>query len=308
MSRLLRKGMSGPDVRKLSEDLVDLGYRPPFTFKQIAATDQGSLFDDELERAVREFQSENFDTNGSKLAVDGLVGPATQRSIAHASNLPVKGFYFNRALSKRQISCYMSIPVKEPESYNRANQTFKFNEILPIATRGLYMLILDEAPPETPDRNYLRKFTGSAVLVRAFGNGDFEVIGSPFSVSAHPGQATTTSSGTPDVDGDGQRDIAWIMTDTAYLFRGKRSGSNRRFNTVTYESPVHRDFTNKGTLDRVERTMIYPATAIQYHDDGGAGRPISVGCITSPIREYNKVAEWIEAQPESNFRIILKYF
>ena len=70
---LLKRGSSGPDVSRLAEQLVRLGYHPG---------PASASFDDALARAVKAFQMQNADSVGRPLVVDGIVGPVTAAAIA----------------------------------------------------------------------------------------------------------------------------------------------------------------------------------------------------------------------------------
>jgi len=64
----MRKGDKGSAVKKLQQDLMTLGY-------SLAPYGADSSFGRVTEEAVKKFQKDN------KLAVDGIVGPATQKKI-----------------------------------------------------------------------------------------------------------------------------------------------------------------------------------------------------------------------------------
>jgi len=68
--KTLRRGDKGSEVKRLQQDLIDLGYG---SYMQPYGAD-GS-FGAATENAVKAFQKAN------KLAVDGIVGPATQKKI-----------------------------------------------------------------------------------------------------------------------------------------------------------------------------------------------------------------------------------
>jgi len=71
MSRVLKLGNQGDDVRELQALLSDRGYP--------VAID--GIFGRETLRGVKAFQSQNLDPNGQPLVVDGIVGPLTWWSL-----------------------------------------------------------------------------------------------------------------------------------------------------------------------------------------------------------------------------------
>jgi peptidoglycan hydrolase-like protein with peptidoglycan-binding domain len=66
-ARLLRSGVSGPDVQQLQRYLRLIGYD---------AGPADGVFGTQTDRALKAFQA------GSQLMIDGIVGPATRRSLA----------------------------------------------------------------------------------------------------------------------------------------------------------------------------------------------------------------------------------
>lgn len=73
LSRTLRLGLSGEDVRKLQDALTQLGYNP-------GAID--GIFGSQTQAAVRTFQRDKG------LVQDGIVGPATAAALNRALFLP----------------------------------------------------------------------------------------------------------------------------------------------------------------------------------------------------------------------------
>jgi peptidoglycan hydrolase-like protein with peptidoglycan-binding domain len=70
----LRRGSTGPDVRRLQRILVMI--------KELAFTDIDGIFGPRTEDAVKSFQS------GSGLMVDGIVGPRTWEALPADPNTP----------------------------------------------------------------------------------------------------------------------------------------------------------------------------------------------------------------------------
>lgn len=287
--------------------------------------DFSSRIDEDFEKAVRYFQSENYDESGRKLAVDGIAGVKTKWAIDYYSKIEsMKLWSIKKNLLQGQAATFLitqSKDWKKTSGDKSSSDFFKkddpcedvmvFNsefEFFPFKVEdGLYLLIKDRMPPEEYSRTYLRSFTGVGILV-LLEKGVIQIIGSPFLASSHPGQKSTNASGTPDVNRDGKRDIAWLMPSVVYRFKGRRTGSNKRFNPVDYITPVNRDYQTQGWIDSSERKRVFSATATQYHDDGGTGVPISVGCLTSPLKDYNRVAGWIEELKQKEFIGIFRYY
>lgn len=159
---------------------------------------------------------------------------------------------------------------------------------------GLWLVGLDR-----PDAS-VRDYSGEASLYKVSGD-DITLVYGPVPWASHPGQVKTNADGTPDVDGDGQRDVAWTIPGLAYRMKSKRSSSGR-FNPVTKTQHVYRDTQKAGRFIDLDYT-IYEATAIQYHA-GGSSKPTSVGCWTSPPREFEKMAAAIEKHANGTFWII----
>ena len=68
--RTLKKGCKGNDVKALQRLLYSSGYSVGKSF------DDG-IFGDDTEKGVKHFQSDNKDSDGNKLEVDGIVGAKT---------------------------------------------------------------------------------------------------------------------------------------------------------------------------------------------------------------------------------------
>ena len=73
MSRLLKKGDQGPDIKQIQTLLVEKGF---LTNEEVSG-----VFDNETFLAVRSFQAQNLDQNGQPLVVDGKVGELTWWSL-----------------------------------------------------------------------------------------------------------------------------------------------------------------------------------------------------------------------------------
>lgn len=70
---LLKRGMIGPDVAHLIDDLIAIGFPPD--------TGKGSNFTLQVEKAVKAFQSSGIGPSHLPLVVDGQVGPLTRYAI-----------------------------------------------------------------------------------------------------------------------------------------------------------------------------------------------------------------------------------
>ncbi len=71
MPKTLQKGDKGPQVKKLQRLLIKAGY----------PIDDDGDFGANTRRAVRAFQSQNIDSHGDPLVIDGKVGPLTWASM-----------------------------------------------------------------------------------------------------------------------------------------------------------------------------------------------------------------------------------
>lgn len=165
---------------------------------------------------------------------------------------------------------------------------------------GLWLVGLDSEKAD------YRKYSGEALLILIDGERAKTLYG-PFPFSSHPGQISTAAAGTPDVDGDGKRDVAWGLEGVAYTLRGKRNRGDR-FDPVDKFQPVLRNMNGERTYDDVVRysPRWYPATAIQYHA-GSSSKPVSIGCFTSPPSDYKAVAQRIEALNVSSWRLVFEH-
>jgi hypothetical protein len=67
---LLKRGMIGPEVAALVNDLIKAGFSP--------ASGKSSNYNADVETAVKAFQSQNIGPNLIPLVVDGRVGPLTR--------------------------------------------------------------------------------------------------------------------------------------------------------------------------------------------------------------------------------------
>ena len=74
-TRLLRRGMSGADVRYMKDALLRLGYLNKSTHDS---------FGDDTFAAVKAFQRSNRDLSGKRLIVDGVIGERTWAAITRA--------------------------------------------------------------------------------------------------------------------------------------------------------------------------------------------------------------------------------
>lgn len=84
----LERGDNNSQVRRLQNALVELGY-----MRRGEIGNGYGVFGPKTERAVREFQRDHRDSDGRRLAVDGIYGPKTrgamQRALRNESDPPV---------------------------------------------------------------------------------------------------------------------------------------------------------------------------------------------------------------------------
>ena len=155
------------------------------------------------------------------------------------------------------------------------------------------------------ERGNYRKYSGKCAAFRVAG-GEISKLSGWFDFSSHPGQIRTEASGTPDVNTDGKRDVAWALEGVIYSFKGRRSSSGR-FDPTTAQQPVLRNIEGQETYYDVFQAhpKVYPATAIQLHA-GTSHKPGSVGCFTLPPGPYANLAEVIEAQRVPGFRLVFE--
>lgn len=78
----LKTGDQGPDVRQLTEILARLGL----------VRDAKTVFDRDVARAVRAFQTQHVDERGEPLVIDGVVGPMTWWALTHPRRNPASDF------------------------------------------------------------------------------------------------------------------------------------------------------------------------------------------------------------------------
>lgn len=79
-TRILRKGMTGTDVRYMKDKLFALGYYSTNITKISSNT-----FGSDTVTAVKNFQSKNKDKNGRQLENDGIIGELTWNAVETAS-------------------------------------------------------------------------------------------------------------------------------------------------------------------------------------------------------------------------------
>lgn len=94
-TRLLKKGMSGDDVRYIKDCLFSLGQYAS-SVKKIS----NNTFGSDTETAVRKYQKSHKDTDGKALGVDGIVGKKTWNAIVRDYNNKNKDIVFTRNLKE----------------------------------------------------------------------------------------------------------------------------------------------------------------------------------------------------------------
>lgn len=173
-------------------------------------------------------------------------------------------------------------------------------ETTPPPSDGLWLVALDSEVA-----NY-RNYSGKCALFMLDGVQTLKVT-RDYPFSSHPGQIRTEASGTPDVDKDGLKDVAWAIPRYTYSYHGKRSSSDR-FNPTTKTQPVLRNLQGHETFKEVRafNSKIYQATDIQVHA-GSSRKPVSIGCFTLPPDDYKALAERIESLKVSSFRLVFAH-
>lgn len=161
---------------------------------------------------------------------------------------------------------------------------------------GIYLLAFDDRWPVRYDREWHRTYTGEAALFlfeeTKSGAMNAISVGEPIPWSTHPGQRSTRNRGTPDVNNDGRKDIAYAVDRVAYEYRIVPNSRNR-YNTTAHRVPVHRDaYAPFGALNDDDLDL-YPGTAVQLHA-GKDGYPTSIGCSTAPPADYDRLCEWLD--------------
>lgn len=128
-----------------------------------------------------------------------------------------------------------------------------------------------------------------------------------FRFSSHPGQIRTSLEGTPDVNKDGLRDVAWCIPRFVYTYSSKLSSSNR-YNPTTRTQPVYRNESGKYTFEEILKMnpKRYPATHIQIHA-GSSSKPVSVGCFTLPPHDFTRLVDTIAKLKVSTFRLAFEH-
>jgi peptidoglycan hydrolase-like protein with peptidoglycan-binding domain len=150
--------------------------------------------------------------------------------------------------------------------------------------------------------NYLRRYTGEAVVFKATGGRLVEKNAKgPFRAAAHPGQLVTKAA--PDVNGDGKSDIAHLRSGV-YEYQGKVNGSNRYDPVSDMAMKVARDLNQDGVIDPKEAQRDDYGLGIQIHS-GNAGGPSSIGCQTFEPNDYIDLKKVVHAAKAETFTYVL---
>jgi peptidoglycan hydrolase-like protein with peptidoglycan-binding domain len=186
------------------------------------------------------------------------------------------------------------------EREQQAESILRTNGQWPPQNGRTYAIQIDQdSPPSNASQsarsNHLRSYTGQTSVFRAENGRLVEQNSNPLRSASHPGQFSTRS-GTPDVNGDGRRDIAHVRPGV-YQY-GVRT-SNSRFNpTNDAQFRVARDLNQDGVIDAREANRGYSASGIQIHA-GTSSRPSSTGCQTMPPNDFRAFQDAIRRSNSS---------
>lgn len=189
-------------------------------------------------------------------------------------------------------------------------------------TKGLYREAQKEHRTEKKkmkkkQKAFTRSYTGKLAVFRVNKEGKLEEMSPPITSASHTGQFNTDADGTPDVDGDNVKDIAYIRDGHTAEYRLSPNRRNGRF-VPTEDAQAFRDTNHNGRIDMSEKYIdsdksgaiddaeqsednlrLYKATAIQIHE-GTQHVPVSVGCITMPPDQFEHFTETISQARELN--------
>lgn len=291
----LRMGCSGETVVQLQAclNLINSGER---------LREDGD-FGPKTHQAVCSFQGQN------QLRPDGVVGPITLRALlallpsgeSHSeprTQGPTRGiaepsgtFVVQPGRVNRCFDSSLSARQSQAEQILRS-----FGKWPPESGRAYVIQIDQDSPP--PDASYadrlayVRSYSGQMAVFYADKGRLFEQQ-SPLRSASHPGQFEAIKARPPDVNGDGEPDIAWLRPGIYhYRSRPNDDGRYNPANLAEFRS-VARDYTHDGVIDEEEAEGRYSAAGIQIHVSGSSG-PASIGCQTLPPDEYARLTSAIE--------------
>lgn len=281
---LLRQGCVGESVAQL-QSCLNLAVRT-----QPLQTDGN--FGPKTHQAVCTFQRQ------CQLHIDGVVGPVTLRALldAVAQMSPSVSQRFDRLPSPSPGSFVIKPGrVRSPFHDSSAVRIQQAEQILraygkwPPEPGRVYVIQIDQdsPPPDASQRErqaYIRSYSGQLAVFYA-DEGSLHEQQQPLRAASHPGQFTVQTASPPDVNGDGEPDIAWLRPGL-YQYRTRLS-DNGRFNPANPAEfrSVARDYSHDGVIDRDEAQGRYAAAGIQIHA-GGATGPSSIGCQTLPPDDF----------------------
>lgn len=143
-----------------------------------------------------------------------------------------------------------------------------------------------------------RKYDDAFALL-ALRNGVAEVR--EFAGATHPYQSTTNASGTPDVDGDGLRDVGTIKPGRYLLKRQQKPPGHPSLHLVKLDEkdgiPTWRDTDHNGQITAADSSAFLLATEVLLHPGftstqlGKTTAYSSIGCQTARVEDVQAVAE-----------------
>lgn len=291
----LRQGCSGESVSQLQSCLNMIN-------SENRLREDGD-FGPKTQHAVCTFQSQN------QLRPDGVVGPITLRALlaqlpaAESYSIPPThgstretaegsgAFVVGPGRVQRGFDSTLSARQSQAEQILRS-----FGKWPPESGRAYVIQIdQDSPPPEASNGDrlaYVRSYSGQMAVFSADKGRLFEQQ-SPLRSASHPGQFEAIKARPPDVNGDGEPDIAWLRPGIYhYRSRPNDDGRYNPANLAEFRS-VARDYTHDGVIDEEEAEGRYSAAGIQIHVSGSSG-PASIGCQTLPPDEYARLKPAIE--------------
>jgi peptidoglycan hydrolase-like protein with peptidoglycan-binding domain len=291
----LERGMKGPEVDKLQDQLVKQGYMT----KEQKATGPG-IFGPKTEAALRKFQSDHG------LVSDGIYGPKTQKALDQASILHPNEGTEKPALEKvksEPVATQYAGPREIPDSKMKTTRSLeeqaklydKYEKLIPpdkFKTGSNEMNIVGLRHHDIGSDKDLRSYDDRFVVLYKDKQGNKHA--QVFEGATHTGQKETRGKFT-DVNHDGKSDIAYIKPGT-YDFH---IGQNDKFGThlrPDRDIAAWRDTNQDGRITGAEKETSFTAGAILFHK-GGTSAPRSVGCQTLEPSEYERFIDLIKQDP-----------
>jgi peptidoglycan hydrolase-like protein with peptidoglycan-binding domain len=291
----LRHGCSGEAVAQLQACLN--------TINRAWNLREDGDFGPKTHQAVCAFQNQN------QLRADGVVGPITLRALlallpsgesqtAQRTQGPTRGaaepsgrFIVEAGRVSRGFDSSLQARLSQAEQLLRS-----FGQWPPESGRAYVIQIDQDSPPPEASHTdrwaYVRSYSGQMAVF--YGDaGRLIEQQSPLRSASHPGQFKVDKAKPPDVNGDGEPDIAWLRPGV-YHYRSNPNDDGR-YNPANLAEfrGVARDYTHDGVIDEEEAQGRYQAAGIQIHVSGSAG-PASIGCQTLPPDEFQRLQRAIE--------------